>query len=542
MRAPIGIRIVNARKSLGLTQAGLARQVGISPSYLNLIERNKRDVGGALLRRIAGELRLEAEDLTGESEQRLIQVLEEALADPVLESVALSPGTAQTLVAQSPEAARAITRLHRAYADALESADAYANRLNSDPLLAEILHQILSQITAVRSSAEILEDVADLSEEERRRFLSAINRESRGLSDMAQTLIAQFDRASVAHRSLSPAREVDDLIIQEKNHFPRLETVAADLRARVEAAGGFGEAFLGEVLARDFGIEVRRSHETRLRESGFVAQYAFEAEQGIMWFQGSTTAATRQFQLARLYAELVAPDVLNGMINDARLTSPAARRLAYRAMGSYLAGALVFPYSRFLADAEQQRYDIDFLAQSYTASFEQVAHRLVTLRRPGEEGIAFGFLRSDPAGRLTKHFPLPGLQLPSTGHGCPLWAIYSAFRAPDQVTRQVVRFLDGSRYLFVAKTVSKRLSTYREQPFHSSVMLAADILNADRTVYGSGLNLEDSAADVAVGPACRLCTRHDCAHRQEEAMTPAGEAPRQRQPLVPRRFELGASS
>ena len=53
MRAPIGFRISNRRKSLKISQAGLARLIGISPSYLNLIENNKRDVGGTLLQRVA---------------------------------------------------------------------------------------------------------------------------------------------------------------------------------------------------------------------------------------------------------------------------------------------------------------------------------------------------------------------------------------------------------------------------------------------------------------------------------------------------------
>ena len=56
MRAPIGFRISNRRKSLKISQAALARLVGISPSYLNLIENNKRDIGGALLNRVATRL------------------------------------------------------------------------------------------------------------------------------------------------------------------------------------------------------------------------------------------------------------------------------------------------------------------------------------------------------------------------------------------------------------------------------------------------------------------------------------------------------
>ena len=53
MRGPIGIKISSRRKALAISQAELARRAGISASYLNLIEANKRDVGGALLKRLA---------------------------------------------------------------------------------------------------------------------------------------------------------------------------------------------------------------------------------------------------------------------------------------------------------------------------------------------------------------------------------------------------------------------------------------------------------------------------------------------------------
>ncbi len=53
MRAPIGLSISSRRRAIGLSQAGLARQAGISASYLNLIEANKRQVGGSLLLRMS---------------------------------------------------------------------------------------------------------------------------------------------------------------------------------------------------------------------------------------------------------------------------------------------------------------------------------------------------------------------------------------------------------------------------------------------------------------------------------------------------------
>ena len=537
MRAPIGFRISNRRKSLRISQAALARLVGISPSYLNLIENNKRDVGGALLNRIAAQLSIDIDDLAGRAEQKLLQDLEEAFADPMLESLPFQPDERRELVAQYPASATALARLHRAYASARANADAFADRLRSDPLLSQLLHQVLSGITAIRSSAEILADVPDLEDAERARFVAAISREALTLTDVARNLIGQFDVSSQHQRGVSAAREIDDLIIDRENYFPALETVAEDLRAELNRYGTFGVGTLTEQLGRRFDVKIRVGGQPP--EQGYPGQYHYHPETRCMWFHGATTLATRQFQLARLYGELAANDAVNRELEVSRLHAPTARRLAARALGSYLAGAIVFPYDRFLADAEACRYDIDHLRQDYHSSFEQVAHRLVTLRRPGAEGVPFGFLRSDPAGRLTKHFPLPGLLLPNSGHACPLWAIYGAFRQPDMIVRQAARFSDGSRYLFIARTVQRRPAAFKDPLVWSSVMLACDVLHADRTVYGAGLDLSDRNADVLVGPSCRLCTRHDCPARQEEALSPAGTVPGLRGPLVEPERPLG---
>ncbi len=535
MRAPIGLRISSKRRALGISQASLARRAGISASYLNLIERNKRHVGGSLLIRLAEALELDVGELSGDAEHRLIAELEEALADPVLAGVGELP--AHELVAQRPAAALAIARLHRAYQTAQADADDYADRLRADPLLAQLLYRVLSGITAVRSTAEILDEVSDLDEGERRRFVAAIARETKGLSEVARGLVGQFDVEAKARR-LSPARELDDLIFDNANYFPSLEVAAAGLRREVETEGDFGETALATILGRRFGVKVVRSPSLEAGDQGFPGQYRYDAAARTMLFQTSASAATRQFQLAHLFAELAAAPAIEELSTAPELTSDAARRLAYRALGSYVAGAMVFPYDPFLRDAEVLRYDIDALQQVYGASFEQVAHRLVTMRKPGAQGVSFGFLRSDPAGRLTKHFPLPGLPMPNAGHACPLWAIYAAFRTPGQAVRQVAQFPDGSRYLFVARAQSRRVAKYTDRAIHTSIMLACDVLQADRTVYGAGLPLGDPSLDVPVGSSCRLCPRRDCAERQEEAHDPAGRLGPVRTPLV-RRFDAG---
>ncbi len=519
MRAPIGLRIRNQRKSRGLTQAGLARAVEISASYLNLIEANKRHVGGVLLQKIAAQLDVDLFDLTGESEQRLISELQEAFVDPLLAPLELGLEDAHRLVALFPEGARALHTCFRGYLDAVAALHLVSNRLKSDPLFSELLHQMLSQITAVRSAAEILKNMPDIAERERHAFSASIYSESVALSDAARALIAQFDHEAEERATITPAREVNDLIIGESNYFPTLEAAADRIRSSLGISGPLSEDGAIQSLESSFGVRTQTSSDTAAPDAKRDALFGYDEQARLLWFKSYASRVTRRFQLAKKLAELSAGDTIASVASDKRLSSPEAREMACGALASYIAGALMFPYNEFLADAEKSAYDLDLLAHRYAASFEQVAHRLVTLRKRGAEGIPFGFLRTDPAGYLTKQFPLPGLLMPNAGHACPLWAIYGSFRNPEKVTHQIAGFADGSRYLFVAKASAKRVAVFGDQPVLSAVMLVCDLIHADKTVYARNLRLGDTVFDVNVGPSCRLCVRQNCAHRQEQMVT-----------------------
>ena len=205
----------------------------------------------------------------------------------------------------------------------------------------------------------------------------------------------------------------------------------------------------------------------------------------------------------------------------ARLTSAAARRRAQRALSSYLAAAVLMPYDAFLDAAERSRYDLDSLGRRFGTSYEQVCHRVVTLRRPGAEGIPFGLMRADPAGFVTKRFPLPHLLLPRHGTACPMWAVYEAFQNPGAIVRQLAAFPTGDRYLFLARAIEKPRPAFTMPRRLVSVMLACHALHADRTVYADGLDLSSSAPAVPVGPNCRLCVRRDCVYREEDPIIDA---------------------
>ncbi|MFA5538882.1 MAG: short-chain fatty acyl-CoA regulator family protein, partial [Gemmobacter sp.] len=498
MRAPVGNRIRRQRQELGITQTSLASMVGISSSYLNLIENSKRDVGGALLLRIADHLRMNLDDLSGERERKTLHALQDLLLDPLLQGLDTSQTDIRDLVARFPEIAQVLMRLHRAGVEALAEVEAFTSRFNDDPVLAQMLHQVLNRITGMRSGAEIIAGAEELSEADRRRFSTAIHHEAQELSDTMRALVGYFDRAAVRRRAISPVREVEDAVIAANNHFPALETLAGRLRAAIP--GSFDEAGLRAHLLDRFGIKVERRPEQPGAPVSRQSDQARmdDAARPVLWLRASAPLATRLFRICRHIAELAAPEEIDSATDALGFSTGAARDLGRRALASYVAGAMLMPYAPFRAAAEDHGYDIDLLGHMFGASFEQAAHRLVTLRRPGAEGVPFGFLRTDPAGRLTKRFPLPGLGQPGGGHGCVLWPIYHAVGSPG-VVRQVAEMPNGSRFLMIAKAVPKRVSTWAEQPLTFSVMLACDIHHAARTVYAGGLNLDDRATHVPVG-------------------------------------------
>ena len=75
-----GTRIREQRRKAKLTQKALAAQAGISASYLNLIEHNRRAVAGKVLLAIARVLDVPASSLSDGVDSAKISDLHEAAA------------------------------------------------------------------------------------------------------------------------------------------------------------------------------------------------------------------------------------------------------------------------------------------------------------------------------------------------------------------------------------------------------------------------------------------------------------------------------
>jgi predicted transcriptional regulator/DNA-binding XRE family transcriptional regulator len=109
-----GPRVRRVRLGLGLTQTAMADALGISPSYLNLIERNQRPLTVQLLLKLASVYKVDLDALQGEA-GGLTGQLREVFADPLLAGEI--PGDQEILevVEAAPNAALGVMKLYRAY-------------------------------------------------------------------------------------------------------------------------------------------------------------------------------------------------------------------------------------------------------------------------------------------------------------------------------------------------------------------------------------------------------------------------------------------
>jgi predicted transcriptional regulator len=452
----VGTRIRERRRALGITQVELSRRIGISASYLNLIERNKRGIAGPLLRRTAAALELGLDDLDGAAERRLVETLAEIAHAPDLAALGAKAESAGELIGSHPGWARALAALARSERAAASEAQALADRLTHDPFLGEAVHGMLTHIAAVRSAAEIMTDYPDLPPDRRARFLAIVHDEARALTDVGEALAAYFDKAGETRRTLTPVDEVEALFEARENRFEEIEAAAA-------AAGG---------LAGGGGAEAARAlAEERL---------------------GSAIAAV----IARQ------PEVE---------TAPARAR-ARQALLDYAAAAILAPLPAFAPRAAALGYDLEALAAEFALDAEAVCRRLLALSGPGVP--RFGYFRVNAAGTLIERRGLAGLVAPRYAAACPLWVLYRAQQAPETVLRQRALFPNGERFVFLARARRTGPPGFGRPRHYLTDMLALSEADARLTVYAP-----DPGAPVEeVGPACRLCPRLACPHRVEDPL------------------------
>ncbi|WP_444430522.1 helix-turn-helix domain-containing protein [Rhodobacter capsulatus] len=231
-----GTRIRERRLTLKLRQADLARAVGISAAYLNLIEHNRRRVSEPLLDTFAKALGVAPVALSEGAESALFEALREAAAgvaggagtgtgdavgaliDPselerIEEFVGRFPGWAKVLAARQSRLA-ALERV----------VETYSERMGQDPYLLDELHEVLSAVTSLRSGAAILVETPDIEPEWQARFLSSIASESLRLSAAAEGLVAYLDSIEATDSGLAaPLDQLEAWLSARGWHLPDFE-------------------------------------------------------------------------------------------------------------------------------------------------------------------------------------------------------------------------------------------------------------------------------------------------------------------------------
>jgi predicted transcriptional regulator/DNA-binding XRE family transcriptional regulator len=450
--ANIGRRLRELRLERGIQQADVARHLGVSPAYLNLIEKGKRTVQLPLLWKALALYEVEMEAfMASVGERRAPDALARLLDEPLLRSLGLND-----------------------------------------------------------------EDLADFSGEPRRTAtLVALFNLYKNTRTQLEHVVAQLDahksqlpQKGGAPLGYSPFDEVTDFLQAHKNWFPELEEEVNRIRRdhRLERRVNSDE-LVAILRARKVRVEmvppgrgsVVRRYDPRRRTLTFSTALL---EQPLK-FQLGATIGLRVLDDTRLDERLAAAF---------KPRHAETARLIKIHLANYFAGALLLPYGEFLGEVQRTRYDIEALANLFEMSYEAVAHRVCNLADPKRPGIPMHFVRCDVAGNISKRYSATGLRFPEGTGSCAKWAVHLAFLNPSVITRQYSVMPDGGTYFCFAKVAIQphQGSVVRGTTYSIGLGTHADL--AKHLAYADDFPYHPKMA-IPVGVTCKFCERADCNQR-----------------------------
>ena len=126
-----GARLRRLRGRLGVSQTQMAAALGVSPSYLNLIERDQRPLTVQVLLKLTSVYGIDGGELAGEENAAAVDPLKEIFSDPLMAGEIASPAELSEFVDAAPNAARAMQRLYAAWRESLERLSDLSHRMAS---------------------------------------------------------------------------------------------------------------------------------------------------------------------------------------------------------------------------------------------------------------------------------------------------------------------------------------------------------------------------------------------------------------------------
>jgi len=113
-----GPRVKKIRNSIGLSQTAMAHGLNISPSYLNLIERNQRPITVQLILKFFKIYNISPEDLEGDADG-IVTALKEVFSDTLLQGELPGYEELFEVADVAPNVASGIMKLHEGYRQTL---------------------------------------------------------------------------------------------------------------------------------------------------------------------------------------------------------------------------------------------------------------------------------------------------------------------------------------------------------------------------------------------------------------------------------------
>ena len=334
------------------------------------------------------------------------------------------------------------------------------------------------------------------------RLHTAYQEEQLALADRgAETLEAGGERSAEAS---DPVAESRRFLAARRNSFPNLDDSAERLAQAVS-----GHETISLYLKARHDLRVRR-----LPSSVMVGSVRrLDRHRKEILLDDGLDHASQTFQLALQLAYLEMRAEIDAVCREGSFATESGERLTRRAVASYAAAALLMPYSAFARAVEARRYDVEALARQFGASFEQVAHRLTTLQKPGQERVPFFFIRVDPAGNVSKRLDGAGFPFARHGGGCPLWSVHQAFRTPREIVTQWLELPDGQRFFSIARTVTAGGGAFGSPRVERAIALGCAAEHAGRLVYAQDRPGFGAESATPIGVTCRLCHRAECTAR-----------------------------
>jgi hypothetical protein len=303
-----------------------------------------------------------------------------------------------------------------------------------------------------------------------------------------------------------PVAEVRRFLAARKNNFADLDDAAERI-----LQGPANSSWLTERLSNHHKLRVRHlPPEVML---GSVRRLDRHRKEVLL--DDSLDTASFNFQLAQQLAYLEFNDEIEAALKAGQFTTKSGKLLAHRSLASYAAAALIMPYSAFAKAAETRRYDLEALARQFGTSFEQTAHRITTLQRPGAEKVPFFLIRVDPAGNISKLLDGAGFPFAKHGGACPLWSVHGVFKTPRQIVTQWLELPDGQRFFSIARTVTAGGGSWGAVRVERAIAIGCAAEHAGKLIYTRDESGPRADAPTPIGVACRVCHRPTCAARSE---------------------------